>query len=420
MDIDNQLGDLLNDPLFQPSESEQPLFDLTVTMRDTAKERLQAEFVAQRRPCENFSDYEQMFKDVHADLKSGRRHLARFSYSSLKEGTFLVISGVLVYIAKILDSKRPNTSHFSFDGRTLTIYENGTESNVMIQTLGKAAYADGYTVTQPDEKSEEELFSNMGVTPEDHQDGYIYVLSSLSSDPAISSVPNLYKIGFTTTPVQQRIANAENEPTYLCAKVKVEATWKTFNLKTHVLENLIHKFFSAVQFQVKLHDPHGHVFTPTEWYVVPLPMIEQAINMIIDRSIVNYRYNPKLQLIEELPEKEHIIAGEFDTTGWNILTLNIYREYFDEILSGEKKIEYRKLKQNKTSLGKYTWVDPTDGKRYLRKYDALRLNVIGKSRQQMIVEVTDTEYDKSESMILYHLGKILSVNIVKPNEDITL
>lgn len=407
----DELSDLLNDPLFQPSEEEQQLFELTPTMVEKTKEKLQADFVAQRRPCPNFEDYEPMFKQVHADLKSGKRRLAKFSYSSLKQGSFLVISGVLVYIAEILDSYRPDSSHSAFDGRTLTIYENGTESNVMIQSLGKAAYSDGYTVTQPDEQTEKELLSNMGLKPEDKKDGYIYILSSLSKNPDIASVKNLYKIGFSTMPVGQRIANAENDPTYLCDKVKIEAVWSTYNLKTEVLETLIHQFFSAVRFNVRVKDNIGVFYTPQEWYVVPLPMIEKAINSIIDGTITHYRYNPTLQLIEEVPHKEHLVAGTFDTTGWKILTLNIKLKYFNEIKSGEKTIEYRELKN--TTLGRYTWVDPTDGKRYLRKYDALRLKVMDKSRQSMIVEVVDTTYNPDVQWVEYHLGKILTVDIEK-------
>ena len=87
-----------------------------------------------------------------------------------------------------------------------------------------------------------------------------------------------------------------------------------------------------------------------------------------------------------------------------MLTLNIKKVYFDEIISGTKKIEYRELKQ--TTLNKYTYVDEADGKRYLRRYDALRLFVgYNKDRESALVQVTDITYN--EGIVEFHLGMIL-------------
>ena len=73
-------------------------------------------------------------------------------------------------------------------------------------------------------------------------------------------------------------------------------------------------------------------------------------------------------------------------------------------MSGAKKTEYRELKQ--TTLNKYTYLDETDGKRYLRRYDALRLFVgYNKDRESALVQVTDTTYN--EGIVEYHLGLIL-------------
>ena len=43
------------------------------------------------------------------------------------------------------------------------------------------------------------------------------VLKSKSSDARIQAIADLYKIGYCTEPVEERIANAEQEPTYLMA-----------------------------------------------------------------------------------------------------------------------------------------------------------------------------------------------------------
>ena len=97
----------------------------------------------------------------------------------------------------------------------------------------------------------------------------------------------------------------------------------------------------------------------------------------------------------------------FDTTGLKVLTLNIKKIHFDEILSGTKKIEYREIKQ--TTLNRYTYLDEADGKRYLRHYDALHLFVgYHKDRGNALVEVKDITYNNG--FVEYHLGLVLQSN----------
>lgn len=59
--------------------------------------------------------------------------------------------------------------------------------------------------------------------------GYVYILSSRSTNPTIRNFAEqskLVKISYCTTDVKTRIANAENEPTYLCAPVNVIRTYE--------------------------------------------------------------------------------------------------------------------------------------------------------------------------------------------------
>lgn len=410
MNINKELDDLLNDPMFEVSNTEETLFELTEAMKRAKEERKFADYVAQRRPCENFAEYEEGFRQVHKDLREGRRMLKKFTARGLQEGHYYVVSGVLVFLEKIINPKKTATSHISIDGRTRTIYENGTESDIMLQTLSKNAYTDGYIVTDSTEEDATAIEKAFDVTEKDVADGYIYVLSSLSENPEIAKVKDLYKIGFSTTPVEERIRNCEYEPTYLMDKVKIEATWKTFNMNTHSFETLIHQFFKAVQFHVKVKDLAGREAEPQEWFVVPLGIISKAIESIIDGSIVNYRYNPTLQVIEEVEKQNRIQEGEFDTTGWRILTLNIKQIPFNQILKGEKTIEYRDLKPS--TMKRYTWVETATGNRYLRKFDALRL-CVGRTAEsdQMLVEIVNTSFDSDAQRVEYHLGKVLQVDV---------
>lgn len=408
----NKIDEFINDPLFAITPEEKQLFELTEPMKRAALERAQADFIAQRRPCENFEQYEEGFKRVHQELKDGKRRLVRFSTQSIEPGHYYVIRGVLVYLAKVSKLSKITTNHMGMDGRTLTIYENGMESNILLQTFSKSAYLDGYTVSEPDEAVNEELRSNMGVTDEDLQTGWIYVLSSKSTDPQIASIKNLYKIGFTTTPIEDRLKNCENEPTYLMAKVKVERVWRTYNLNTLKLETLIHQFFNQLQLQVRVKDTQGVMHKPEEWYIVPLPLIDQVVEDIIEGTIVGCSFNKEMQCIEQ--DNDGIKKEKFDISEWSILPLIIKRESYDAIVKGKINVVSQQLKPNvAANVKRYTWVDNVEGKRYLRKYDIICLTHKGAPKDRLYVEIADTTFDRKTNIIQFHLGKVIDNTLME-------
>ena len=399
VDIDKELKTLFDDPLLNISEEEQSLYVIPQEMRRVIG-RKKADYVAHAKLCENFSEYQPLFAKVHRELKQGRRSLVKINKTAtLAEGRFYFVSGQLLLLEKIGELKK--SSNFLPDARTRCIYENGTESDILLQTLRKNVVGDGYAVTELQEEAYSKFFGNSDVTADDKVTGYIYVLSSLSQDPVIQETKHLYKIGFSTNSVEQRIANAENEPTYLMAPVKVQACYKVVNMNSQKFEDLIHQLLKPVQFQASVIDDKGIEHQPQEWFVVPLPVVDVIIEKIMDGSIVGYTYNPQLECLEKRILKA---KSTFDTTGMKVLTLNIKKMYFDEIMSGTKKTEYRELKQ--TTLNKYSYIDEADGKRYLRRYDAIRLFVgYHKDRESALVQVTDTTYNNG--VVEYHLGLIL-------------
>lgn len=403
MPIDKELEELFNDPLLDDIGKEDlSLFVVPENLKTTEKDK--PDYVARRVQCVNFSDYEDGFKKVHIELKTGKRSIKKFNANALKSGNYYVIGGVLLLLEYVEDLVE-KTKRKKKDARTRCIYENGTESDIYLDTLRRSLTSEGYFVTESIDTNDTVFDSTFEVTVDDIQDGWIYVLRSLSTNPQIISQNDLYKIGFSTTPVETRIANAKNDTTYLMDNVVIVATWKTFNMNTQKFEALIHSFFSAVQFKIQLVDPSGSRFVAREWYVAPLGIIESVITRIIDGSIIHYRYNPSLFTLEQLPEKENS-KEKFDTTGLKVLTLIIKQAWLDEILAGRKDIEYRQLKQSQ--LGKYTWVSNEDGKRYLTKYDLIRFYVgYSKDRQTALIEITDITYDGENQLVEYHLGKIL-------------
>lgn len=399
MDIDKELEALFDDPLLNVSEEEKSLFDIPQDMRRVIAKK-KADYVAQHKLCENFDEYKPLFAKVHRELKQGLRSLVKITKTAtLAEGRFYFVSGQMLLLEKIGELKK--SSNFLPDARTRCIYENGTESDILLQTLRKNVVGDGYAVTELQEDGNGKFFSNSDVTADDKVTGFIYVLSSLSQAPAIKEVRHLYKIGFSTNSVEQRIANAEKEPTYLMAPVKIQASYKVVNVNSQKFEDLIHQVLKPAQFQVSIFDDKGVEHQPQEWFVVPLPVVDVIIKKIMDGSIVGYTYNPGQECLERRIVKE---KSTFDTKGMRVLTLNIKKIYFDEIMSGAKKIEYRELKQ--TTLNKYTYLDESDGKRYLRRYDAIRFFVgYHKDRESALVQVKDITYN--EGIVEYHLGLVL-------------
>ena len=239
-----------------------------------------------------------MFAKVHQELKEGKRSLVRINKTAtLAAGRYYFVGGQMLLLEQIGELKK--SSNFLTDARTRCIYENGTESDILLQTLRKSVVGDGYAISELQDETESHFFNNSDIATDDKVTGYIYVLSSLSDDPAVKAEKNLYKIGFTTNDVEQRIANAENEPTYLMAPVKIVATYKVVNLNSQRFEDLVHQLLMAVQYQVVVYDDKGIAHQPQEWFIVPLPVVDVIIKKIMDGSIVGYVYNPQLECLEK-------------------------------------------------------------------------------------------------------------------------
>lgn len=136
------------------------------------------------------------------------------------------------------------------------------------------------------------------IEPDDVQNGYIYVLRSLSRNSQIRQMRNLYKIGYCSGDVATRIKNATKEPTYLLSDVEVILTARCYNLDVHYLEANIHRFFGASRLQLEIRDDdQGVKHYPREWFIVPLSVVEDAIQLIVKREIEHYTYNPDLKMI---------------------------------------------------------------------------------------------------------------------------
>lgn len=292
----NSIDDIFNDDLlgiFDDGEA-QSLFEFKHTPREIA--RAEADFVARRKPCKNFKEYEEAFKKIHQELQAGDRKLIPFHYELLREGNYYAHKGLLLYFKSVKWEKQiqqfESGIHNRPDGRTQVIFENGTESNMMFQSLYKALHFNGKAVTHSSEKEQVKFIEHFNnISEEDNEAGFIYVLSSKSSDSKIMEIRNLFKIGYSTTPVESRIKNAEKEPTYLMAPVEIVAEYKTYNMNTQKFEQLLHNFFGASCLNIDIYDDKLQRHMPQEWFIAPLEVIDEAIEMIIDGRIIQYRYD---------------------------------------------------------------------------------------------------------------------------------
>lgn len=308
VDIETKsLDDVLeNDTLglLSDNEIETSLYDFRHVPKEREK-RAETDFVAQRKPMteKEFAVYDALFKQVHAELKANKRKLVAFSDAekNLIEGNFYLVDGLLCYFesseAEKVLKKNKSGNRTRLEGRTVTIFENGTKSNMLFRSLGKAILKNGKMVTNTDEYAANELLLNSNMVSEaDVQSGWIYVLKS--SHPKLKDIPDVYKIGFSTQKVADRIKNSKQESAFLYTDVQVVSTYKCYNLNTQNFENLLHRFFGSACLNIDIYDKHNQRVTPREWFVVPLPIINEAVNMLINGSIVNYRYDEVRKKIE--------------------------------------------------------------------------------------------------------------------------
>ncbi len=118
------------------------------------------------------------------------------------------------------------------------------------------------------------------------------MLRSKSDDPFIAKNRSvIHKIGVTGGDVKSRVANAKKDPTYLLADGEIVANYKLSNVNRKRLETLLHKLFGGVRLDVELKDRFGGKVEPREWFLVPLPVIEEVIQRLMDGTIDHCRYD---------------------------------------------------------------------------------------------------------------------------------
>jgi hypothetical protein len=283
--IDDIFGD---DNLGILNDDSGGLFDF----KHIPKETNMPEYVASRKKCTDFHKFEILFKECQKDLRSGKRKLYPFkNEQQIAKGYFFVLKGILLYVAKV--GKKSNEKG-KMNARLRCVFENGTESDMLLRSLAAELYKHGRRITEHDDKLLDGL---KGITEEDEESGHIYILKSLSKEPKIREIRQLFKIGYSSTPIEERIKNAAEEPTYLMAPVAPVSSFKCYNMNPQKLEQLLHNFFGNSCLNIDVFDKEGNRHTPREWFIVPLEIIEQAVEFIISGEIVHFRYDAEREII---------------------------------------------------------------------------------------------------------------------------
>jgi hypothetical protein len=262
----------------------------------TSADKRAAEEIANRKKCEDFEQFKPLFEQVQNDLQTGVRTSRRFVKDAgflkadIEAGQFFILGGQTAYVAEVGETfKAPNGES---DARLRVIYSNGTESDLLLRSLQRALYKDevGRRITDPVAGP---LFATQNEEG-DQASGIIYVLRSKSDDPVVAANRNLlHKIGVTGGSVERRIANARLDPTFLMADVEIIATYELYNINRTRLENLIHRIFGPARLDVEVKDRFGHGIIPREWFLVPLFVVDEAVERIKDGTITGYIYDPK-------------------------------------------------------------------------------------------------------------------------------
>ena len=263
----------------------------------SAADKRAAEEIANRQQCEDFDEFKPLFEHVQNELSAGLRQTRRFERKSeIAPGRFYILGGQKAYVASM---EQPSVNeHGNIDARLRVIFDNGTESNLLMRSLQKALQQDpaGRRIVEPPAGP---LFSDQNEEG-DEASGIVYVLRSKSDHPAVAAHRDvLHKIGVTGGDIARRLANANLDPTFLMAEVEVVATYELFNINRARLENLIHRIFGSARLDIEIKDRFGQPIIPREWFLVPLFVIDDAVEKIKDGTITSYVYDPNTARLVE-------------------------------------------------------------------------------------------------------------------------
>lgn len=262
---------------------------------------------SERRSCADFDTYKPLFDQCAAEIKAGIRKTRPFANEQeIRGGEFFILNGQMLYVAAVLDRHVRNGKT---NARLRLIFDNGTEGDNLLRSLSAELYKDpnGRRITAPEAQAGP-LFNQPLKSPERPAiepglKGEIYIARSLSTRPEIERLNgHLFKIGFTTGTTEARIANAKDDPTFLLAPAHPVKVFKVYEMNTARFENLVHRFLADARLEIEIRDRFGKSVRPREWFLLPLEIVEKAVMMLVDGSIVGHQYDGRTGEIIRIKE----------------------------------------------------------------------------------------------------------------------
>ena len=293
-----------DDELLDALGIEQACDDAITTIKHVRPDatRKSPDDVAQRSACKDFGQFRPQFEQVQQEIKDGRRRTVPFKgrdNQQIERGDWYILDGQKALVAGA--SEPFKQEYGERDRRLRVIFDNGTESDLLMRSLRRALNKDDRSrrILPPDAEVGP-LFSGEP-DDDDAATGTIYVARSLSEHPFVAEHREvLHKIGVTGGDPKKRVTAAKKDPTFLLAEAELVREYKLANLHRHKLESLLHNIFAQLRLDVELRDRFDQPVEPREWFLVPLPIIDEVIDRIGDGSIASYHYDPaKAELVTD-------------------------------------------------------------------------------------------------------------------------
>ena len=172
----------------------------------SAADKKAAEEIANRQKCDDFDRFRPLFENMQSELDTGERMMRPFELKAeIRKGSWFVVGGQKAYVAEM--GEPFTNAQGRTDARLRVIFDNGTESSLLMRSLQRALNKDeaGRRITDPNAGP---LFSDRQ-EGSDLASGTIYVLRSKSDNPIVTANRDLvHKIGVTHVDIAQRIAGA--------------------------------------------------------------------------------------------------------------------------------------------------------------------------------------------------------------------
>ncbi|WP_439294148.1 GIY-YIG nuclease family protein [Lonepinella sp. BR2882] len=242
--------------------------------------------VGTRSVCDEFEKFSPIFQFIQNLMDDKQMISKRQKTESVGVGDIFILQGLLCFVVNKQDEERQSERKTY---RLRIIFSNGTESNMLSRSLSVALYKDEASrrLMFKDENHRNSYYSQLF----NKRTGYIYVAKLVNPKPELVNYRDLYKIGFTTNTVEERLQNCENDIAFLESKVVPVVRFECYALNPHRLETLLHEFLYAQRLQLTLISKTGFAYKPKEWFNVKLETIEQVIEALLNGTTSQYRMN---------------------------------------------------------------------------------------------------------------------------------